>query len=204
MTEAEGESLVERRQRPVSVTTDVKALFNGGVSQVGPAFRSLDDSLGFAGPLSYHDPKRVQDVWQPPAPAQSAARAEHEPSKRDSDPVIQEKVRMASHHAPTHNARSVSARTQSLDITSLNFSRALMGGGNAFGPVPPSPGAATSSPNTATGQYFPGQHDVRASVNLTGRPASTYESSSVDSVTQGWFAVHCGALADGQVSPTSV
>jgi hypothetical protein len=193
MTEGEGESLVERRQRPVSVTTDVKALFNGGVSQVGAAYRSLDDSLGFAGPLSYHDPSKrsQQDYWQPPALSQPPPRADSDSGvRRDDPPVISEHVRQSSHHVvPSHAVRAVSARTQSLDITSLNFSRALTGAGHAFGPVPPSPGTITSSPNTATGQYFPGTHSQHAlRANVTGRQAGVAVgkggAGSMDSVTQ--------------------
>ena len=180
MVEGEGESLVERRSRPASVTADVKALFNGsnGQSQHNPSFRSVDDSLGFAGPLSYHDPRRVADYWQPSSEA----------SKRDSDPVIQDKMRMAGTAPQSHAARAISARTQSLDITSLNFSRALAGQSSAFGPVPASPGAASSSPGTAPSQYFPGGHAPSAlRANVTGRPVSSYEAGydSVDSVTQG-------------------
>jgi hypothetical protein len=176
--------LVERRKRPATVTADVKALFNGsnGSSQLNPSFRSVDDSLGFAGPLSYHDPRRVADYWQPSS----------ETSKRDSDPVIQDKMRQAggSSNGPhqSHAARAISARTQSLDITSLNFSRALTGQSSAFGPVPASPGAASSSPGTATSQYFPGGHAPSAlRANVTGRPVSSYDAGydGVDSVAQG-------------------
>lgn len=199
-SEGEGESLVERRQRPASVTADVKALFNGsnsgGQSQLNPAFRSVDDSLGFAGPLSYHDPRRVSDYWQPTS---VSSRTDSEASKRDSDPTLQDKLRLSGGgvgNGPpqSHAARAVSARTQSLDITSLNFSRALTGQSSAFGPVPPSPGAASSSPGTATSQYFPGSHAPSAlRANVTGRPVSSYEASydGVDSVTQGEQRVRC-------------
>ncbi|ORX41050.1 hypothetical protein BD324DRAFT_647947 [Kockovaella imperatae] len=90
-------------------------------------------------------------------PSNRGERNEAEASKRDSDPVLQDKLRQAaSGHPQSHAVRAVSARTQSLDITSLNFSRALSGANSSnFGPMPPSPGIPTSSPNTATGQYFP-------------------------------------------------
>ena len=104
-------------------------------------------------------------------------RHEQEGSKRDSDPIIQEKVRAAG-HPQSHAVRSIAGRTQSLDITSLNFSRALTGGSN-FGPMPPSPGVPISSPNTATAQYFPpsGQHRM-------GRGPGGFDAQ-LDSVTQG-------------------
>ncbi len=54
---------MERRQRPATVATNVKALFDGP----GGPYRPTEDSasLGFAGPLSFHDPRRVPDYWQP-------------------------------------------------------------------------------------------------------------------------------------------
>jgi hypothetical protein len=193
----------------VSITTDVKALFDGP----GGRYRVVEDpaSLGFAGPLSFHDPRRVPDFWQPagaqavgfpcgthtaslkmleqPAPPRTGS----EISKRDSDPLIQEKVRQASvGQAHTHVGRSVSARTQSLDITSLNFSRSQSGSQGAFSPIPPSPGALASSPNTATGQYFPGQHP-HLRPNVTGRAMGGYDSG-LDSVTQG---LHLGIYWSG-------
>ncbi|EKD02270.1 cytoplasm protein [Trichosporon asahii var. asahii CBS 8904] len=62
-------------------------------------------------------------------------------------------------HSHAHPPRAVGARTQSLDITHLNFARALGGPGSGpqapFAPMPPSP-TTTSSPNTSTGNYFPG------------------------------------------------
>jgi len=181
---------VERRQRPATVTADVKALFNGGnaQSQSHNSFRSVDDSLGFAGPLSYHDPRRVNDYWQPTS---VSGRSDSEMSKRDSDPVIQDKLRSGGGNGPpqSHATRSVSGRTQSLDISSLSFSRALTGQSSAFGPVPPSPGVASSSPGTATSQYFPGHAPSTLRANVTGRPVSSYDSyDGVDGVTHGeWF-----------------
>ena len=61
--DGEGESLFDRRQRPAAVSTDVKALFDGP----GGPYPPVDDSasLGFAGPLSFHDPRRVPEFWQP-------------------------------------------------------------------------------------------------------------------------------------------
>ncbi|WWD20688.1 hypothetical protein CI109_105164 [Kwoniella shandongensis] len=198
-TEGEGESLVERRQRPVTVSTDVRALFNGP----GASFRSGDESsLGFAGPLSYAEPRRGADLW--PGSTQPT-RSESDHSKRDSDPIIQDRVRQAStgHGGPSHphphsQPRVVSARHQSLDISHMNFSRSLSSNQGSFGPMPPSPTAATSSPNTATGPYFPhsGPHPIRA--NVTGRGgyggagAGASGDQGVDSVTQ--------ALSNVQVS----
>lgn len=196
--EGEGESLVDRRPRPAVTSTNVKALFDGP----GPYPSTVDPaSMGFAGPLSYHNPQRVSDYWQPagpPAPTpliNPNANSEIETNKRDSDPITQEKVRQASHghnHPPTnplsHAARNVSARTQSLDISTMNFSRTLSGsaGVSPFGPMPPSPGAVAASPNTASGQYFPGQH-LRA--NNTGRAGLGSYDSAVDNVTQGEWGI---------------
>lgn len=166
---------------------------------------------GFAGPLGYPAPTRVPDFWQPagaPIPVSSLSSATRgkkknpnvqvpapprsdteTTNKRDSDPIIQEKVRQAQIHGPHGQARGVSARTQSLDITSLNFSRALAGGGgqNNFGPIPPSPspgvGGMASSPNTATGQFFPHSHAVHPlHPNMTGKG---YYETQLDVVTQG-------------------
>ncbi|WVR08561.1 hypothetical protein IAU60_005616 [Kwoniella sp. DSM 27419] len=190
--EAEGESLVERRQRPVTVSTDVRALFNGP----GGSFRTAEEgALGFGGSLSYQDPRRgAADLW---AGSTQPARTESDHSKRDSDPIIQDRVRQASAgHAshtnphPHNQPRVVSARHQSLDISHLNYSRSLTGSQAAFGPMPPSPTAANSSPNTATGPYFPhvGPHPIRA--NVTGRggyggsAGSGAGDQAVDSVTQ--------------------
>ena len=181
----EPEGFVERRKRPATITTNVKALFDSGAPPtVNPAFRSMDDSLGFAGPLSYHDPRRVNDFWQ--STNQPSSRPDSETSKRDSDPLLADKVRTASHHAQSHATRAVSARTQSLDISSLNFARALAG--NAFGPVPASPGTIASGPSSATGQYFPGQHGHGLRANVTGRPVSSFDSTydaSVENLSQG-------------------
>jgi hypothetical protein len=168
----------------VSVATDVKALFDGPQQPGGP-YRSVDDTLGFAGPLSYHDPRRVPDYWQPSSVqslASNHGRSEEGASKRDSDPIIEHKVRQAS--APSHTR--VSNRTQSLDITSLNFSRSLNASQSQsnFGPMPPSPntGAITSSPSTATAQFFPG-HGLRA--NTTGRNNMGSYDSAITDVTHG-------------------
>ncbi|OCF33709.1 cytoplasmic protein [Kwoniella heveanensis BCC8398] len=184
--EPEGESLVERRQRPVTVSTDVRALFNGP----GGSYRPSDESaLGFAGPLNYQNPQRGSDLW--PGSTQPT-RTESDHSKRDSDPIIQDRVRQAStghaNQPPHYHAQSrvLSNRHQSLDIS--HFSRSHSSSASAFGPMPPSPTAANSSPNTATGPYFPhvGPHPIRA--NVTGRGGyggGVSGDSGVDSVTQG-------------------
>ena len=181
--ESETDTVVERRQRPATITADVKALFNGGAhghahSTVSSSFRSVDDSLGFAGPLSYHDPRRSGDFWPNPPGQQPARTDAGDISKGDSDPSLQDRVR-SSQHGTSHGLR-----TQSLDIKSIQFSRGLTA--SAFGPVPPSPGSG--SPHTATAQYFPGQHQHQLRPNVTGRgPHGAYELShdAVDSVTQG-------------------
>ena len=209
--DADGESMFERKSRPATVSTNVKALFDGP----GGSYPSVDDSasLGFAGPLSYHDPRRAPDVWQAAGRPgvsvskdcgtanlssicqSSTTRTDSESSKRDSDPIIQEKVRQASaSHALSHANRAISARTQSLDITSLNFSRRLSGSHNAFGPIPPSPGPVSSSPNTATGQYFAAQSHLRP--NSTGRGSSGYDGG-MEGLSLGEFAW----LADDRKSP---
>nr|XP_019008143.1 cytoplasmic protein [Kwoniella pini CBS 10737]OCF46924.1 cytoplasmic protein [Kwoniella pini CBS 10737] len=200
VSEAEGESLVERRQRPVTVSTDVRALFNGP----GGSYRSVEEgALGFAGPLSYQNPQRSSDLW--PGSTQTT-RTESDHSKRDSDPIIQDRVRQAStghsnttvhpsHPHPHSQSRiNPTMRHQSLDISHMKFSRSSSnsGGNNTFGPMPPSPTAANSSPNTATGPYFPhvGPHPIRA--NVTGRgaysgmsgAASTASDQGVESITQ--------------------
>ncbi|WVW80867.1 hypothetical protein I302_102857 [Kwoniella bestiolae CBS 10118] len=192
--EAEGESLVERRQRPVTVSTDVRALFNG---PGGGSYRSADDgALGFAGPLSYQNPQRSSDLW--PGSTQPT-RTESGHSKGDSDPIIQDRVRQAStghsnttahpHPHPHGQSRiNPTMRHQSLDISHMKFSRSSSGGTSAFGPMPPSPTAANSSPNTATGPYFPhvGPHPIRA--NVTGRGGYTGSAGSdqgVEGVTHG-------------------
>ncbi|WWC92268.1 uncharacterized protein L201_007222 [Kwoniella dendrophila CBS 6074] len=195
-TEAEGESLVERRQRPVTVSTDVRALFNGP----GGSYRSGDEgALGFAGPLGYQTTQRGSDLW--PGSTQPT-RTESDHSKRDSDPIIQDRVRQASTgHSNTSNPPPTSSshphphsqsrinptmRHQSLDISHMKFSRSssTSGGNNSFGPMPPSPTAANSSPNTATGPYFPhvGPHPIRA--NVTGRGGG-YTSSTSDQGVEG-------------------
>lgn len=88
-----------------------------------------------------------------------------EPSKRESDPLIQDKVRQATLGpgvplGPHHHPRGASARTQSLDITSLNFARTLSSGAGGFGVLPASPAALLGSPSTASGQYFPSSSGV--------------------------------------------
>ncbi len=143
----------------------------------------MDDSLGFAGPLSYHDPRRVNDVWQ------TTGRPEAEGSKRESDPNIQDKVRQAGQQPQSHATRAVSARTQSLDITSLNFARALAGNTFGHGSAASSSSAApvASSPGSATGQFFPGQHAHPLRAKTPGQPVSSYDSYTppVENITQG-------------------
>lgn len=199
--EGEPETVVERRQRPATITADVKALFNGGAHAhaVSASFRSVDDSLGFAGPLSYHDPRRGGEFWPNP-PVQQPSRADGgDISKRDSDPSLQDRVRASAHGHGHGHGTSHGLRTQSLDIKSLQFARGLAAqafppdrNASNVGPVPPSPGFL-DSPHTATAQFFPGhqthqQHQHQLRPNVTGRGAhAAYDLShdAVDSVTQG-------------------
>lgn len=181
----------DRRSRPPP--TNVKALFDG--STPAPAY---EGAPVFSGPLGFN----VPDYWQPPAsgPASSGS-APSELSKRGSDSTLDEKareqrdvppgVRHAGHHAHNshghipghahalshshaHPSRAVGARTQSLDITQLNFARALGGPQAGFAAVPSSP---TANPS-GSGYYPPGDR-------------TRY---SVEGVTQG--------LANVQVSNT--
>ncbi|EAL23071.1 hypothetical protein CNBA5960 [Cryptococcus deneoformans B-3501A] len=168
---------VKQTAASVVATEDVRALFNAP----GNGFRLGDESnLGLVSSLNYQDPRKSTDRWpgsisqQPPV----ASRTESDHQKRDSDPIINHRIRQAStghtsslstHLHPHSRPRISSNRHQSLDISQLNFSRALTGGPPAFGSVPLSPTAANSSPNTATAPYFPhvGPHPIRA--NVTGR-----------------------------------
>jgi hypothetical protein len=187
------------RSRPI--TTDVKAIFDGP-SQSG----ILDDiavngSRGFAGPLSYHDPRRTSEYWQSPkaigSEIISAPPAEYH-SKRGSDPLIHDKLRQATlgpgvplgNTAPSHghghghgHPRSASARTQSLDITSLNFSRTLSSTGGGLGPMPASPAGKGNSPNTASGQYFPPGFNG----SNGGGSKGTSGQAGLDGITTGQF-----------------
>lgn len=156
---------VQVRSRPIS--NDVKALFD----EPG----SLDDisttNKGFAGPLSYHNPRRSSEIWQSPQPIRNDLTSTPPLTelhlKRESDPLIHDKIRQATvgpgvplaqvlghGHGPS---RGAAARTQSLDITSsLNFSRSLSANGAGFGSVlDSSPGVIGDTPNTASGLYFP-------------------------------------------------
>jgi hypothetical protein len=83
-------------------------------------------------------------------------------------------------HGHGHPARAVGARTQSLDITQLNFARALGGPAPSFAPVPPSPSQS------------PGNYDRRY-------------AGTVDGVTQGEcreLPTLTAGLANVQVSHT--
>ncbi|WVQ70686.1 hypothetical protein IAR50_000208 [Cryptococcus sp. DSM 104548] len=125
-------------------------------------------------PLSFQD-RRIEELWpivnpvsQRPAPT----RTESDHQKRESDPIINDRIRQAStghvpagshsgaiphRHHPHSQSRITTNRHQSLDISQLNFSRALSGGGKSspFGMMPGSPPALDSSPNTATGGFMP-------------------------------------------------
>lgn len=147
-------------------SNNVKALFEGPV-EVNP---------GFAGPLGLPSATRTTDVWQPSGHAH--ARSETDTVKRDLEPPVAERVRSVTSQNTTHSPRGQSARTQSLDISSINFSRSLSGSGGpmAFGPIPPSPGGLVSSPSTATGPFF------QASGAPTAAPGARY---TVDSLADG-------------------
>ncbi|ODO10578.1 hypothetical protein I350_01175 [Cryptococcus amylolentus CBS 6273] len=126
-------------------------------------------------PLSFHQDRRIEELWpivnpvsQRPAPT----RTESDHQKRESDPVINDRIRQAStghvpagshsgalppHRHHSHSQSRINAnRHQSLDISQLNFSRALSGGKSSpFGMMPGSPPILDSSPNTATGGFMP-------------------------------------------------
>ncbi|KIR69125.1 cytoplasmic protein [Cryptococcus bacillisporus CA1873] len=194
-TELDGDSDRRIKQTAASVvaTEDVRALFNGR----GNSFGLGDESnLGLVSSLNYQDPRKGADRWPGSIPQQPpvTSRTESDHQKRDSDPIINDRIRQAStghssslstHLHPHSRPRISSNRHQSLDISQLNFSRALTGGPSAFGPMPPSPTAANSSPNTATAPYFPhvGPHPIRA--NVTGRGGyGSASSADVESVAQ--------------------
>lgn len=151
------------RPRTAVDSSDVKALFEA------PG----DSNPGFAGPLGVPW-SAAPEFWQPSGPTH--VRAETDTVKRDTDPTIQERIRSATHQVSPHSQRG-SARTQSLDMNSLNFARSLSGGSNSFGPVPASPSGMVSSPSTATGPFFPSghhQHTVSSGARYT-----------VDAITDG-------------------
>ncbi|WVN89687.1 uncharacterized protein L203_104917 [Cryptococcus depauperatus CBS 7841] len=178
----------------VDATEEGEVFANGMPRGHGENVRALFNGSGtvHVDPLSHRDPMR--EVWhgsnqQPPAPT----RTESDHQKRDSDPIINDRLRQAiaghgnpfSHRHPHSQPRISSNRHQSLDISQLNFSRALSSGSSVFGPMPPSPTAVNSSPNTATGPNFPhmGSHSIRT--NLTGRGSYGGGSSGdLESVTQ--------------------
>nr|ODN96094.1 cytoplasmic protein [Cryptococcus depauperatus CBS 7855] len=178
----------------VDATEEGEVFANGMPRGHGENVRALFNGSGtvHVDPLSHRDPMR--EVWhgsnqQPPAPT----RTESDHQKRDSDPIINDRLRQAiaghgnpfSHRHPHSQPRISSNRHQSLDISQLNFSRALSSGSSVFGPMPPSPTAVNSSPNTATGPNFPhmGSHSIRT--NLTGRGSYGGGSSGdIESVTQ--------------------
>lgn len=193
------------QSRSRSITTDVKAIFDG------PPYAGVADDLaptgnkGFAGPLSYHDPRRTSEYWQSPQPIRSEivntppAIESSIHAKRESDPLIHDKVRQAtigpgvplgpgSLHGHGHghgHPRGTSARTQSLDITSLNFSRTLSQVGGGLGPMPSSPGGILGNgPNTASGPYFPPGSGGSGS----GGKGYPYDQTGLEGVTTGEFA----------------
>ncbi|XAO22317.1 hypothetical protein I312_101086 [Cryptococcus bacillisporus CA1280] len=191
-TELDGDSDRRIKQTAASVvaTEDVRALFNGR----GNSFGLGDESnLGLVSSLNYQDPRKGADRWPGSIPPVTS-RTESDHQKRDSDPIINDRIRQASTghssslstHLHRHSRPRISSnRHQSLDISQLNFSRALTGGPSAFGPMPLSPTAANSSPNTATAPYFPhvGPHPIRA--NVTGRGGyGSASSADVESVAQ--------------------
>ena len=185
-----------------SVAGFSRGRFQGGPGFVGappssyqdfsaPYPRAVAPPSDYAKPLTLNDPS---NLWTP-APLPSVASpvsslppshdtppGPSESSKRESDPLLADKARQAQSHA----AR-ISARTQSLDITSLNFKRALTGSGSVGGngsysgaPRPPSPGVG-SSPNTASAAYFPTTHRVRG---MPRANSSSYDAK-IDGLAQG-------------------
>lgn len=187
-------------RRPRVPPTNVKALFDG--SAPPPATTTAYEGAPvFSGPLGFNVPDYWQPPAAT-GPASSGS-APSELSKRGSDNTLDEKARehrdvppgvvRAPHagHAHTHSthgppghahalshshahpSRAVGARTQSLDITQLNFARALGGPQATFAPVPSSPTANPSpSTSTSTGNFFPSGERQRY-------------PNSVESVTQG-------------------
>lgn len=140
---------------------------------------------GAVGSGGKHKPKRASDGPSSSASTSTLGSSSMGPAGLDDKPRVPGHSHNHSHshvqppphghpHTPGHahalshshahpGARAVGARTQSLDITQLNFARAL-GGPQAFAPVPPSP----------TGQYYE-----------SGRGQRYQNNASVDGVTQG-------------------
>ncbi|KAI9633504.1 putative cytoplasm protein [Dioszegia hungarica] len=185
------------RARPIPA--DVKAIFDAPSTNTLDGIRPVEDGeRGFAGPLSYHDPRRGTEIWQSPKPVRSESMSTESRSKRGSDPLIPEKLRQATlgpgvplGPAPGQgnghaHPRGAAARTQSLDITSLNFSRTLSSGAGGFGVLPLSPAAIlANSPNTASGQYFPST--TSGGLGLMGTKSFPYESPGLDGITSGEY-----------------
>ncbi|EIW69943.1 hypothetical protein TREMEDRAFT_71463 [Tremella mesenterica DSM 1558] len=169
----DSEILMNRHHR-VGSNADVRALFDGtnstGVNSSGATglvptqvlihpsqshghgtrFVSMDNTgnSGFVGAFSI--PQRATEYWQPSSnPMKNPSQSD--PSKRDSDPIIQDRLSQLTIHPTRHPGtapRAASHRTQSLDITSLNFvrlQRVPLGDSTVQG----------GGPNTSTGQFFP-------------------------------------------------
>ena len=196
----DSENLLDRRPRPATSASDVRALFDGTIQpsqshQHIPghqSFRSVDESGAFGYPFGFAGTRPVGEPWQQPG-GPTPARTESEASKRDSDPILQEKVRqMPSGPGPHQQPRMVSNRTQSLDITSLNFARREIGQMGTIGQ-----GAVTASPNTSTGQYFP--HAVPPP-----QSTSMYMDSALEGVTQGQSNISCWNGADTWTGMNSI
>jgi hypothetical protein len=193
-TKTEGEGTPSR---PVLPTANVKALFDGGSAPTSSG--AYDSSLSFTGPLGFN----VPDYWQPGGLPPGSTAPAADVSKRGSDSTLEEKLRSSSStvHHPTghvpghthtlshshvHPSRAVGARTQSLDITQLNFARALGGpsASSSFSPLPPSPTVnANASINASTSSSA-------GAGSTTGPSGSYYQgqqryASSVEGVTQG-------------------
>lgn len=184
----EGETGDFRRPRPASVSTDVRALFDG------PNSDATAPGAGFAGPLSFRDPRRNTDLWQASttyAGVTGQSRTENEssgPTNGQSPPAPRPQGvgHGQPHQQAGHGSRVGANRTQSLDISGLSFSRALGSGAGQLGPMPPSPALG---PQSASGQFFPGGTGPGRGGPESRQAASTEE-------LQREYSCRLGAMAD--------
>ncbi|BEI88056.1 uncharacterized protein CcaverHIS019_0107740 [Cutaneotrichosporon cavernicola] len=133
-------------------------------SAVGTA---VGGAVGSSAPSSADPTSAVSDGPKPKPPKPKRAsdtpledKRGHAHNHSHSHAPAQHQHALSHGHGHGHPARAVGARTQSLDITQLNFARALGGPAPSFAPVPPSPSQS------------PGHYDRRY-------------AGTVDGVTQG-------------------
>ncbi|TXT11510.1 uncharacterized protein COLE_01920 [Cutaneotrichosporon oleaginosum] len=124
-------------------------------------------------------PKRTSDVEDKRGHA-------HNHSHSHGPPQHQHALSHGHGHGHGNPARAVGARTQSLDITQLNFARALGGPAPSFAPVPPSPSQS------------PGNYERRYAGTVDGVTQS--ELAGRDLQSRSFVSSIC---ANDQVSPTS-